>query len=278
MPRLKGSSLQQSWLWGAVGSAALVTPVKDARRVCNGNEADVRALRDSLQAVFEKWRDESGPLPVDSGVGLLESVNLYEGRALAKYPPYACMGNRWADYADLLAKLTAEQYPPLLKLEAKQSVTTPALPGDLPRLTVTQQGRQRILAALILSEAAAGKVEAAAKAHLELRLIQGENKRRAKEAMRAADKVIYRFAESGAKSHRGHKERTKDKDIVAFQKAAAPLFKANDYNIKKTLREPLLAEYVRKHYGEHTLRDALRKIRPEGAGPKGAPRKGNVMG
>lgn len=84
------------------------------------------------------------------------------------------------------------------------------------------------------------------------------------------------LAVSGAKSAHAHKKRAKDRDILAFQEAAAPLFAANGYNIAKTLREPALAAYVRKHYGEHTLRDALKKIRPEGMGLKGCPRKGNV--
>lgn len=81
------------------------------------------------------------------------------------------------------------------------------------------------------------------------------------------------LAVSGAKSAYAHKKRAKDKDIVAFQEAAAPLFAANDYNITKTLEEPALAEYVRRHYGAHTLRNALRKIRPPGKGQKGRPKK-----
>jgi len=89
--------------------------------------------------------------------------------------------------------------------------------------------------------------------------------------------VALKFIPMGLKSHQGPKQRAKDKDIVAFQEAAKPLFVANGFNIAKTLKEPELAEYVRKHYGEHTLRDALKKIKPKGAGPRGRPRKGNVI-
>lgn len=84
------------------------------------------------------------------------------------------------------------------------------------------------------------------------------------------------LAASGAKSAYSHKERAKDKDIVAFQEAAKALFKANGYNIAKTLREPSLAEYVRRHYGARTLHNALVRIRPKGKEQKGRPRKGNV--
>ena len=85
------------------------------------------------------------------------------------------------------------------------------------------------------------------------------------------------LAVSGAKSAYSHKERAKDKDIVAFQEAAKALFKANGYNIAKTLREPFLAEYVRRHYGARTLHNALVRIRPKGKEQKGRPRKGNVI-
>lgn len=273
--------LQKSWLTGAIGSAALSRPVMDARIVCVWNEPEVRALRDSLESVFEQWRDENGTFPEATG-GLLGSLNIYEGKTLAECPPFACMGERWADYPRLLAKLRAEQYPPLLVLEAEADNLCnppPTLPDHIPRLpeaavkAATKPGMQRILAALILSEAAAGNVESATRAHWELSRIRDENQRRIDEGMHAGNKMLYRFAETGIKSHQGPKQRTKDKDILAFQKEAAPLFRANDYNITKTLKEPALAEYVRRHYGKHTLRIALQKIRPEGMGPKGRPRK-----
>lgn len=276
--------LQKSWLTGAIGNAALFRPVLDARIVCAWTEHEVRALRDSLQSVFEQWRNEKGILPDDSSSGLLG--NLYEGKSLDECPPYTCAGASVWDYPGLLAKLRAEQYPPLLELEAEADNLCnplPTLPDHIPRLpkaavkAATKPGMQRILAALILSEAAAGNVESATKAHWELSRIQDENQRRVDEGIRAGDKVLYRFAVTGIKSHQGPKQRAKDKDIVAFQEAAKALFEANDYNIAKTLKEPALAEYVRKHYGEHTLRDALKKIRPKDAGPRGRPRKGNVI-
>lgn len=271
------SALKKSWLKGAAVNAALVRPVADARMVCAWTEPEARALRNSLQSVFEQWRDEKGTFPEATG-GLLGNLNLYEGKELAECPPYACMGERWSDYADLLAKLRAEQYPPLLELEAEADNLCnppPTLPDHIPRLpeAATKPGMQRILAALILSEAAAGNIESATKAHWELSRIRDENQRRVDEGMRATDKVLHRFTMTGIKSHQGPKQRAKDKDILAFQKEAAPFFKANDYNIAKTLREPALAEFVRKHYGAHTLRDALNKIKPKGAGPKGRPRK-----
>ena len=269
--------LQESWLSGAILSATLVNPVFDARLVCGGDEPSIRTLRDSLERVFEQWRDECGTFPEADG-GLLGSCNIYEGKTLAECPPYACMGERWADYPRLLAKLRTEQYPPLLELEAKankQCNLSVPLPDNFPRLpaTDTKPGMQRILAALILSEAAAGNVESATKAHWELSHIRDENQRRIDEGIRAGDKVIHRFAMAGIKSHQGPKQRAKDKDILVFLEVAAPFFKANDYNIAKTLKEPALAEYARRHYGAHTLRDALKKIRPKGAGPKGRPKK-----
>lgn len=109
--------LQKSWLTGAIGSAALVSPVFDARMVCAGDEPKARALRDILESVFEKWRNEKGVLPDDSKSGLLG--NLYAGKSLAECPPDKCAGASVWDYPGLLAKLRAEQYPPLLELEAE---------------------------------------------------------------------------------------------------------------------------------------------------------------
>jgi hypothetical protein len=68
----------------------------------------VRALRESLEVVFRQWRDEFGILPDDNHGDLLG--NIWAGKPLDECPPYACMGKRFADYSDLLAKLTVEQY------------------------------------------------------------------------------------------------------------------------------------------------------------------------
>lgn len=276
---IKESALQESWLSGAVVNATLVTPVIDARLVVSGDEETIRMLRGLLESVFEQWRDAHGTFPESTG-GLLGSFNQYEGKTIAECPPYACMGNRWADYADLLAKLTAEQYPPLVELEtiANGDNLRDNLPDSIPRLPPERQhnfryGMQRILAALILSEAAAGNVESATKAWWALDRIKKEIQRHFEEAKRASDHKLHQFALTGVKSHLGPKKRAKDKDILVFQKEAAPLFKANGYNIAKTLREPTLAAYVHRHYGAHTLRDALKKIRPKDAGPKGRPKK-----
>lgn len=195
---IRETGLQESWLTGAVLNIALTDPVWGARRVCNGSEADVRALRDSLESVFEKWRDDNGVFPVAS-VGLLGSVNPYEGKSLGECPPYACMGNRFADYADLLAKLTAEQYPTLMELEAAANglwKSTFSLSDNIPLLpaTVTKTGMQRILAVLTLSEAAAGNIESAIKAHCALGRIQKENERLLNESLRAGEIVIHALA------------------------------------------------------------------------------------
>ena len=205
--------LQKSWLTGAIGSAALFRPVLDARIVCAWTEPEVRALRDSLQSVFEQWRDENGTFPEATG-GLLGSFNIYEGKKLAECPPYACMGERWADYPRLLAKLTAEQYPPLLELEAEADNLCnppPTLPDHIPRLpeatvkAATKPGMQRILAALILSEAAAANVESATRAYLELSHIQAENEQRVSKTMLEGQKVIHDFALTGIKFRKGRK-------------------------------------------------------------------------
>jgi len=184
-------------------------PVLDARIVCAWTEPEVRALRDSLESVFEQWRDEKGTFPEATG-GLLGSFNIYEGKTLAECPPYACMGERWADYPSLLAKLRAEQYPPLLELEAEADNLCnppPTLPDNIPRLpaTATKPGMQRILAALILSEAAAGNIDSAAKAHWELSHIQAENEQRVRKANLEGQKVIHEFALTGIKFRKGRK-------------------------------------------------------------------------
>jgi hypothetical protein len=265
--------LQQSWLTGAIMTAALLRPVLDARMVCAWTEPEARALRDSLQSVFEQWRKENGTLPDASNSGLLG--NLYEGKPLAECPPYKCAGASVWDYPGLLAKLRAEQYPPLMELEAEaDNICNPphTLPDHIPRLptAATKPGMQRILAALILSEAAAGSIDSAAKAHWDLSRIRDENQRRVEEGMRAGNQMMYTLAMKGVKFIPGGSRRSAK---AAFQKAAEPLFKANEYNIAKTIQEPALAEFRRKHYGAHTLRDWLREIRPEGTEVKGRPKK-----
>jgi hypothetical protein len=195
MTLLRETGLQHSWLTGAIASAALVRPVFDARMVCAGNEANVRELRDLLESVFEKWRNEKGSLPDGSNGGLLG--NLYAGKTLDECPPYKCAGASVCDYPDLLAKLRDEQYSPLMALEAAANNFHPPIPSPLPdnvpRVPAadTKPGMQRILASLILSEAAAGNIESAAKAHGELSRIRYENERRLNDTMRTVqDKVI----------------------------------------------------------------------------------------
>lgn len=80
------------------------------------------------------------------------------------------------------------------------------------------------------------------------------------------------LAVSGLKSAQGCKFRANYQSKLNFQDAAKPLFQANDYNIAKTIRQPELAEFARKNYGAHTLRNWLKEIRPAGAGPKGRPK------
>lgn len=236
--------LQQSWLTGAVSSAALVTPVIDARMVNGGDEETIRMLRDLLESVFKQWRDEYGIFPQADG-GLLGSFNIYDGKTLAECPPYTCMGNRWADYADLLAKLTAEQYPPLVELEtmANGDNLRDNLPDNIPRLPPEQQhnfkyGMQRILAALILSEAAAGRIESATKAHWELSRIRDENERRIRENMRAGEVVIHALAITGAKFKQGRKVNT----VGPIRKAIARELKKNPDLMPRHLWEILASK------------------------------------
>lgn len=275
----KKPDLQESWLTGAFSRAALLKPVIDARVVVyDGSEAYVRKLREALESVFKQWQLGRGTLPNGRSLAIARPPNF--GKHLGEYPP-DYMDAWGADYADLLKKLRAEQYPPLMKLEAVAEQPLRAIegmPDNLPLLLAKEAkaatlGMQRILAALILSEAAAGNIESVAKAHWELGLIQHEIKRKNNKAMEARNEKNKVLAVKALKSVQGHKERDKDKDILAFQNEAAPLFEANGYNIAMTLREPALAAYVRKHYGAHTLRDALKKIKPEGEGPKGRPKK-----
>lgn len=258
--------LQKSWLTGAIGSAALLRPVLDARIVCAWTEPEVRALRDSLQSVFEQWRNEKGILPDDSNSGLLG--NLYEGKPLDECPPYKCAGARVLDYPGLLAKLTAEQYPPLLELEAEADNLCnppPTLPDHIPRLpaAATKPGMQRILAALILSEAAAGSVDSAAKAHWDLSRIRDENQRRVDEGIRAGDKVLYRFTVAGIKSHQGYKSRDEFQDKLDCQAIAKTMWDENpSLTIAALTGAAKIAPYAKKYKGKNTLRDWLSEIDP----------------
>ena len=262
----KEPGLHESWLTGVVNAAALATPVFDARMVCGDNEAEVRVLRELLESVFRIWRDEHGTLPDGNYGGLLG--NVWAGRPLSECPPYACMGNRFADYAALLAKLTAEQYPPLIELEtAANELWKPAssLPDNIPLLpvTATKTGMQRILAALILSEAANGIVESATKAHWALNRIRSKNKQRVDEAMQAHDKMLYRFADVGAKSHLGYKKRDDYQDKADCQAITRPLWvETPNASIADLLRSPEIARYVRKYPDKKTVRGWLSEIDP----------------
>lgn len=210
-----------------------------ARLIYGGDEAEVRTLRDSLQSVFEQWRDEHGTPPNDSQGGLLG--NSYAGKPLEDCPPYACMGKKYfTDYFDLLMELRAVQYPPLMELEAQADNPPPALPDNIPRLPAidTKPGMQRILAALILSEAAAGKVESAIKAHRELSRILDENQRRLDKGMRAADKTKYKFAIKG----------------VGFSSGGTPK-KGKEYEPKASIRK--ICAKIQSHKFDDVL-DSLR--------------------
>lgn len=270
--------LQQSWLTGEIMSAALCRPVKDARMVSGVDEANVRKLRDSLQSVFVMWRNEKGELPDGDFGGLLG--NPYAGKPIEECPPYACMGNRWADYADLLAKLTAEQYPPLIELEALTNnlhTHTKTLPDNIPRLPVTdtKPGMQRILAALILSEAAAGNVESAAKAHWELSRIREENERRTTELFRSSEKHIHALALSAVKSHQGYKHRDDYQDKPDCQAIAKVIWEKNPDMTKADLvLRPEIARYAKKYSGKNTLSNWLSEIDPRPSDKKRGRKKG----
>ncbi|MDZ7585531.1 MAG: hypothetical protein U0938_11985 [Thiobacillus sp.] len=199
-------------------------------------------MRDSLESVFERWRSEKGILPDgEFGEGLLG--NPYAGKPLAECPPYACMGERWADYPSLLAKLRAEHYPPLLELEAEADHLCnppPTLPDHIPRLPTdaTKPGMQRILAALILSEAAAGNIDSATKAHWELSHIQAENERRVSKTMLEGQKVIHEFALTGIKFRKGRKVNS----AGPIRKAIARELKKNPYLKPRHLWEILASK------------------------------------
>lgn len=263
---LTESDLRKSWFTGAVVNAALVRPVIDARMVCAWTEPEARALRDSLQCVFVQWRDEKGTFPEATG-GLLDP-NLYEGKELAECPPYACMGERWADYPRLLAKLRSEQYPPLLELEAEADNLCnppPTLPDHIPRLQTddTRPGMQRIFAALILSEAAAGNVQSATRAHWELSDIQAENQRRVDKAIRAGDTMMHRFTMAGIRSHQGYKSRDEFQDKPDCQVIAKTMWeKTPNMTIAGLIRTPEIAPYAKKYQGKNTLREWLSEIDP----------------
>lgn len=262
------NGLQLSWLNGTIFNVALVNPVLDARMVCIGDETEVRALRESLERIFERWREETGTLP-EATVGLLGSFNIYEGKTLAECPPYACMGELFTDYYDLLVRLRNIQYAPLLELETQASnvpIFNPLLqPISVPGLPPIEAkpGMQRILAALILSEAAAGRVQCATKTHWELKRIQHDTERQQNEAMRPVQEMMRNFARAGIKAQQGYKSRDEFQDRLDCQAIAKTMWTENpSLTIAALLRTPDIARYVRKYPGKNTVWDWLSEIDP----------------
>ena len=164
--------LRQSWFKGILLNAALIDPVYDARialAAYSNDEPKARKLRVRLERIFNDWKIKHGEVPDSHFGGLLG--NVYAGKTLEECPPYACMGNRRGDYADLLLKLRTDGYVPLIELD-------------------NEIGYQCVSALLVLSEAVKGNVESAVKAHLEIQLYQREFQEKLNRMDKAHNKIM----------------------------------------------------------------------------------------
>lgn len=152
---LPETELQESWFDGKLNNTLLVLPVVEARKALvifdsdeDATREDVaRYLRKKLEDIFNAWKLEHGtPPPANTG-GRLSSLlgSPYAGKPIAECPPYVCAGDGVRNYAELLSHLRANKYEPLAALD--------------------EIGTHVVSATLVLSEAAAGSVESAIKAH-----------------------------------------------------------------------------------------------------------------
>lgn len=144
--------LQRSWFKGRIGNVALKLPVMGAREALkefgldlDSDEDVVREVRGMLEDIFDAWKLKYGALPDDTHGGML-SGNPYTNKTIAECPPYVCAGHVVRDYAHLLTHLGAKEHKPLAELENKF-------------------GSVFVWATLVLSEAAADRVESATLAY-----------------------------------------------------------------------------------------------------------------
>lgn len=177
-PPMPETSLQDSWITGAILNAPLIQPVIDARSAIGLDESLARKLRTILESVFELWKDEFGTSPDDSHGGLLGSP--YAGLSVSECPPYVCAGAFVRDYADLLAKLRTVAFKPLSALDKKF-------------------GSHRVSASLVLSEAAEGRIESVAKVHLNIRQYEHDAQAQHNKITAKYLKTIEPFVETGQK-------------------------------------------------------------------------------
>jgi hypothetical protein len=125
-------------------SLALTPVISDVRAALPSySEDDVKVLREKLEAVFETWKRDNSTTPVTY---LFPLRNNHNPPTIEKAFPFKYADLYILDYADLLQHLRESAFPPIGKLDS-------------------EFGYQCVSAVLTLSEAEAGRIESALKAH-----------------------------------------------------------------------------------------------------------------
>lgn len=187
--------LADSWLDGFCESAAAAIAVKrtqDELRAAGITEAQIRAIRDELQEVFERWRSENPERFKEQPPirGLLGDF----------FPTPE--SHPFDDYPTLLWKLHGVKYPPLTAISQKHDAVLPA--------------------ALLLAEAAAGRFESARRVREEMDWVLLEIERDQTKALTHVLNQLLPAAEIGWKVRGAAKKRLAHEDKVQFQRLAKP--------------------------------------------------------
>lgn len=125
-------------------SLALTPVIADARAaLLSYSEDKVKASREKLEAVFETWKHNNDITPVTY---LFPLRNNHNPSSIEKAFPFKYTDLYILDYADLLQHLRESAFPHIVKLD-------------------DEFGYQCVSAVLTLSEADAGRIESALKAH-----------------------------------------------------------------------------------------------------------------
>lgn len=186
-------TLADSWLDGFCDKAALSFAVKtsqDELKAAGITETAARAIRDELQAVFDRWRTENAvkaPPPIREPLALLS-------RSPESYP--------FDSYADFFDELLETRYPPLAALSNRHGMALDA--------------------ALMLAEAAAGHFESARTVRENMNWVLLTIERDRTKALIHVLKQALPAAEIGWKVRGGPKKRMAHGDKANFQRLAKP--------------------------------------------------------
>lgn len=172
------ADLQRSWLKGRIENVALKLPVIGAREALKEfgldlgrDEGVVHEVREMLEEIFDAWKLKYGALPADMHGGML-SGNPYANKMIAECPPYVCAGDPVVrDYSTLLFYLQIKKHESLVAFENKF-------------------GSPFVLATLVLSEAAEGRVESATLAYRGVQLESKKISMRQKKATHDLIKIM----------------------------------------------------------------------------------------